>query len=90
MTWQWWSIIPVWILALVGAVLVGTLTTGTDFYAWLPIVLAACVITTFVIQLAIQRTEGFVYRTMTSVAISVVILGLATGALALSAQYGAG
>lgn len=83
MTRQWLSIIPVWIAAVVGALLVGLLTVGTDYFTWLPIVLAACVIGTFVIQLALQRIEGFVFRVMTSIAGAVVILGLATGVLAL-------
>ena len=83
MTRQWLSIIPVWILAVVGSVLVGLLTVGADYFTWLPIVLAGCVIGTFVIQLALQRIEGFVFRVMTSIAGAAVILGLATGVLAL-------
>lgn len=84
MTWQWLSIVPVWLLAVVGAVLVGVLTTGDAVYAWLAIVLAACVIVTFVIQLAIQRTEGYVTRAMASIGASVVILAVATGVFAVA------
>ncbi len=83
MTWQWHSIIPVWVVAVFGAVLVGLLTAGAQSFTWLPIVLATCVVATFVIQLALQRTEGFVLRAMASIAVSVVILGIATGILAL-------
>jgi hypothetical protein len=83
MTWQIWSVLPVWLLALVGAVVIGVTTTGDDYLTWLPIVLAAAVIVTFAIQLAIQRKEGFVVRAMASIGVATLILAAATGLFAL-------
>ncbi len=84
MTWQLLSVIPVWLLSIVGAVVVGLVTPHDDLFTGLSIVLAAAVIVTFVIQLALQRTEGFVVRAMASIGVSVVILAVATGLLALA------
>ena len=77
MTWQLASIVPVWILSIVAAVLVGLLVT-TDASTWLAIALAASVIIAFAIQLAIQKKDGFVLRVMASVTGAVVVLGVAT------------
>ena len=80
--------LPVWVLVVVGAVLVGLLATPAEYLTWLPIVLGAAVLLTFSIQLAIVRREGLVTRVMVSVGGSVVILFLATvilGVVALAA-----
>ena len=47
----------------------------------MPIVLAGLVILTFFIQLAIQRTEGFVFRAMTSITGATIVLAIATAVL---------
>jgi hypothetical protein len=81
MTWQMASIIPVWVLSVVGSVIVGTLVPEDKYFDALPPILAICIVVTFSIQLAIQRKEGFVNRVVVSVAGAVVILGLATAVL---------
>jgi hypothetical protein len=83
MTWQFFSVLPVWLLSVAGAVIIGIVSPHDQHLTWLAIVLAAAVIVTFAIQLALQRTEGFVVRAMASIGGSVVILGVATGVLAL-------
>ncbi len=60
------SVVPVWSVAVVGSVLIGLL------------VLAADVLLTFCIQLAIVQKEGLVDRMMACLGGSVVILGIAT------------
>ena len=80
MTWQLASIVPVWVLSLVAAVLVAVLVT-TDASTWLAIALAASVIIAFAIQLGIQKKEGFVLRIMASVTGAVIVLGVATAVL---------
>jgi hypothetical protein len=80
-TWQLASIVPVWVLALVGAVLIAVITPGAEYLTWLPIALAASVIIAFAVQLAIRRKDGFVLRIMASVTGAVVVLGLATAIL---------
>jgi hypothetical protein len=82
------SVIPVWVLALAGAVLVGVLVPRESVLGssltWLPIVLAGCVLVTFAIQLALQRKEGLVTRLMASLGGALVILAIATAVLALA------
>ena len=82
MTWKFASILPVWFLAIVGAVLVATLSPSHNYFEWLGIVLAGTTVGTFIMQLAVPRKEGFVLRVMASVAGSVLILGIATALLA--------
>jgi hypothetical protein len=87
MTWSLRSVIPVWVIALAGAVLVavfaprGSATGGP--LAWLPIVLAGSVLVTMAIQLALQRKEGLVVRMMASLGGALVICAVAGGILAL-------
>jgi MFS-type transporter involved in bile tolerance (Atg22 family) len=82
MSWQWLSIIVVWLLVALGAVLVGVMSPRDEYLTWLPIVLAGAIVLTFCIQLGIRRKEGFVTRVMASVVVSVLILAAATAVLA--------
>jgi hypothetical protein len=77
------SVLPVWVLALVGAVIIALATSGDGYFIWIPIVFAISVIVTFLIQLATRRTEGFVTRGMASIGGAMIILAAATGLLAL-------
>jgi hypothetical protein len=72
----------VWVAALVGAVLVGAFA-GERFLTWIPVVAAAVLLLTFVIQLSLQRKEGLVNRIIASVGGMLVILGAATVVLVL-------
>jgi len=71
---------PVWAVALVGAVLVGTLQPSGGI-VWLPIVLGACTLTAFAIQLGGPTVPGIVGRLASAVLGSVVILAVASGIL---------
>jgi hypothetical protein len=73
--------LPVWVLVVVGAVLVGLLAVPAEYLTWLPMVLGVAVLVTFSIQLAIMRRDGLVTRVMMSIGGSVVILFLATAIL---------
>lgn len=77
--------LPVWVLVVVGAVLVGLLAVPAEYLTWLPMVLGGAVLVTFSIQLAIVRRDGLVTRVMVSVGGSVVILMLATAVLGVLA-----
>jgi hypothetical protein len=70
--------VPVWSLAIVGSVLIGLLVAPAHYLNWLPFVLAADVLLTFCIQLAIVQKNGLVDRMMACLGGSVVILGIAT------------
>ncbi len=83
MTWQLSSVIPVWLLSLASAIVIGLVSPVDERLTWLAIALAVATIVTFGIQLAISRKEGFVVRTMASIGVSAVILALATAIFAL-------
>jgi len=87
MAWSLRSVIPVWVIALGGAILVGVFAPRASDaggpLAWLPIVLAGSVLVTMAIQLALQRKEGLVTRMMASLGGALVICAVAGGILAL-------
>ena len=76
------SVPPVWLAALLGAVLVAVFS-GDEFLTWIPVVAAAVLLLTFVIQLSLQRKEGLVNRIIASVGGILVILGVTTVVLVL-------
>jgi hypothetical protein len=78
------SIVPVWVVAIVGAVLVGVIITPADLYRWLSLVLAVTVLLTFIIQLALPTKEGLVLRMAASIGGAVILLAVATAVLALT------
>jgi uncharacterized membrane protein YgaE (UPF0421/DUF939 family) len=85
MTWQRASIVPVWGVALVGAVLVGILCESESRLLFVTLLFAVVVLGSFAVQLAIRRKEGFVSRMMASTGGSLVILAAATLVYALLA-----
>jgi hypothetical protein len=72
------SVVPVWLVAVIGSVVIGLSAPPARYLDELPFVLAADVLLTFCIQLAIVQKEGLVDRIMACLGGSVVILGLAT------------
>jgi len=84
MSWQVLSVVPVWVLSLAGALVVAFVSPRQDYLEWIAVVLAAAVIATFAIQLAMQRSEGFVVRAMASVGISALMLAAASAVVALA------
>ena len=77
------TVIPVWLLSVVAAVVIGVVSSGAARITWVGVALASAVILTFAIQLFLQRKEGFVVRAMVSIGVSIVILAAATGVFAL-------
>lgn len=84
MSWQVLSVVPVWLAAIVAAVVIGLLSLPEQRFAWVGISLAGAIIATFVIQLAIQRKEGYVVRAMASIGGAIVVLGVASAIFALA------
>jgi hypothetical protein len=72
----------VWLAALAGAVLVAVIAEDR-FLTWIPVVAAAGVLLTFVVQLSLQRKEGLVNRIIASIGGVLVILAATTVALLL-------
>ena len=83
MTWQFFSVLPIWLLGIAGAIVIAFTAPAGGQVTWLAIVLAICITATFAIQLAIQRKDGFVVRAMASIGGSVLLLAIATGVFAL-------
>lgn len=75
--------LPVWAVAIVGAILVAVTTHGDRFLVWLPLVLGATIVLTFCLQLATREKDGLVDRAMLSLTGSFVVLAVATAILAL-------
>lgn len=78
MTWQVASVLPVWAASILAAVLIGALSHPDQRIAWVGISAAGAIIATFVIQLAIQRKEGFVLRAMASIGGALAVLAIAS------------
>jgi hypothetical protein len=83
MTWQFWSVLPVWVLTVSAAIFIGIASPPEAQFTRLPLAFAAAVAVTFAIQLAIQRKDGLVLRAMASIGGAMLILAAATGVLAL-------
>ena len=83
MTWQLFSVLPVWVASLAAAIVIALVSVPDEAVTWIAIAFAGAVIATFTIQLAIQRKEGFVVRAMASIGGSLLVLAAATGILAL-------
>ena len=77
------SIVPVWVVVVVGIVLVATLAEPSGYYRWLSIVFAFAILLTFALQLALSQTEGLVLRMTVSVGGSILLLAVATIVLLL-------
>ncbi|WP_349897760.1 hypothetical protein [Parafrigoribacterium soli] len=72
------TVIPVWLLTAVGALLVGLFSRPGEYLTWLPMVLAGAIFLTFCVQLAAVQKEGLVNRMTASLVGSVVVLAAAT------------
>jgi hypothetical protein len=72
------SVVPVWLVSILGAALVGLISPKDQYLSWLPIVLAAATLLTFCIQLALVQKDGLVDRMMACLGGSIIILGVAT------------
>ena len=83
MSWQIASVLPVWVAAVVAALIIGLVSVAGERITWLAIALAGAVIATFAIQLAIQRKDGFVVRAIASIGGAIIVLAIATGVFAL-------
>jgi hypothetical protein len=73
----------VWVLTAAAAVVIGLTSAPEQRLTWVGITFAGVVVASFIIQLAIQKKEGFVVRTMASIGVSLVILAITTGVFAL-------
>jgi hypothetical protein len=78
------SIVPVWIVVIIGIALVVILEDPSGRFRWFSIVFAFSILLTFVLQLALSQKEGLVVRMTISVGGSVLLLAGATAVLLLA------
>jgi hypothetical protein len=83
--WRNASVGVIWALAVVLAIVIGTVSPAEQYASWLSLALAACVVGGLVAQLATQEKDGFVNRLAASVSGAFVILGVAGAVLAVVA-----
>ncbi|WP_130177722.1 hypothetical protein [Cryobacterium sp. SO1] len=83
MIWKRLSVVMIWLVAVVGAVLTGALVAPENRLVWISLSLAGCTILTLAAQLSTGQKEGYVHRVILSLVGSVLILGAATGLFAL-------
>ncbi|MBI5162046.1 MAG: hypothetical protein HY996_11645 [Micrococcales bacterium] len=81
------SMVPVWLLAVVGAALVASLG-GERYLTLLPVVMALCLLASFAIQLGLGREPGLTTRLGGSAIGALAILVAATGILMLARPGG--
>ena len=80
---RWTTIVSVWIVTVVAAVLVGVFAPASASLNWLAIAMAGSILVAMCVQLATQEKQGFVVRLGATVAGSFVILAIATGVILL-------
>lgn len=78
MTWRWWSIVPVWILAAVGAALIAVTPAREQVWTWIPVAFGVSVLLTFGLQLSTRTPSGVVHRSVVAVLGALVVLVVAT------------
>ena len=82
-SWKQLSVVTIWLVAIVCAVLTGVLVAPENRLVWLSLSLAGCTILTLAAQLSTGQKEGYVHRVTLSLVGVVVVLALATGLFAL-------
>lgn len=82
----WQSILPIWLIAVLGAVLTAVIADPELALGGISLTLAVSTIATLAVQLATRRKEGFVSRVTASLVGSAVILAIATLVFVIAAS----
>jgi len=82
-SWKRLSVVLIWLVAAVCAVLTGVLVAPENRLVWISLSLAGCTILTLAAQLSTGQKEGYVHRVTLSLVGAVIVLGAATGLFAL-------
>ncbi|WEO76628.1 hypothetical protein BJQ94_14850 [Cryobacterium sp. SO2] len=83
MSWKRSSVVMIWLVAAVCAVLTGVLVAPENRLVWTSLSLAGCTIITLAAQLSTGQKEGYVSRVTLSLVGAVIVLAVATGIFAL-------
>jgi uncharacterized membrane protein YccC len=81
------GIIAVWVVAAVIGIAVGVFIPEPWQPAWAALGMAACLVLSFVVQLAYGRTERFIQRIGASCLGSLLVLGLISGGFAIAGLF---
>lgn len=79
------GVVAVWIASLVVAVTLGIVLPEESRVGWLLIAFGGIVLTSFAVQLAYGRAQGFIVRMASSVVGALLIMGLVSAAFGLAA-----
>lgn len=79
------SVVVVWVAAAVAAVVIGLVAAPEEYVAWVAMAAGGSVLATLGIQLAVQRSEGFVSRVTASLVGALIVLAVATAVLQIVA-----
>lgn len=79
------GVIAVWAVALLAAIAVGVFLAGGDWMGGMVMVFGGVVLLSFAVQLAYGRAPGFIVRVAGSVVGSLVLMGVVSVVVALTA-----
>ncbi len=75
---DWASVVPIWVGALVGAVLIALYSEPGERIKWIALTMAACTVAALSVQLGMRRKDGLIDRLGASVTGAIIVLGGAT------------
>lgn len=78
-----WSITPVWLIAIAGAIVIGLSPFRGGWTLWIPVACGLCVIIALALQVATKQPEGFILRASVAVCGVVAIFAIASLVLLL-------
>lgn len=80
-----WGVAGVWIGALIAGIAIAVFVPVEWWVAWFVLALAAAVVASFSVQLALGRPAGFIQRVGASAAGSLLMLGLVSAIASIPA-----
>lgn len=79
------GVVAVWVVSAVAALVLGFAVPGDQRMLWLTVALGGAILLSFVVQLWIGRTTGFIDRVAASAAGSLLAMGLVSAGFGLAA-----
>lgn len=79
------GVVAVWVVALIGAVVIGILVGEEWRIPWMLVAFGGAVLLSFAVQLGYGRTEGFIFRVAGSVIGALLLMGVISVGFGLAA-----
>lgn len=86
---SWAGVVAVWVVAALSGIAIGVFAAPDARFALLGVALAACVLITFIIQLASGVTAGYLTRVSISTSGALVVLVLCSIVIGIASLSGA-